>query len=273
MSEKLKSAIVGFLGAGNMAEAMARGFVDKGILKANQIVCYDINEARKEVFVKFGASVRSSNVDVVSECDIIFVCTKPQYVATVLEESQQKLNKNKLVVSIAAGITIASVQQSAGDDVRVIRVMPNTPCLVGETASAMALGKNATETDAEMIKTLFQSVGQIFQVDENLLHAVTGLSGSGPAYIFLVIEALSDGGVRAGLPRNIAQKLAAQTVLGAAKMVKEQDMHPGQLKDMVTSPGGTTISGVHELEKHGVRGAFIDAVQAATQRAKELSLQ
>eukprot|EP01024_Parvocaulis_polyphysoides_P073697 TRINITY_DN9500_c0_g1_i4.p1 TRINITY_DN9500_c0_g1~~TRINITY_DN9500_c0_g1_i4.p1 ORF type:complete len:305 (+),score=38.06 TRINITY_DN9500_c0_g1_i4:82-996(+) len=269
----MSGSVVGFLGSGNMAEAMARGFIDKGVVAASQLICYDINQNRTDVFKSFGASVRASNVEVVQDCDIIFVCTKPQYVSSVLREAKQKLGKDKLVVSIAAGVSIQTIQEAAGEETRVIRVMPNTPCLVGETASAMALGKNASQEDAEMIKKLFSSVGQIFQVDESLLHAVTGLSGSGPAYVFVVIEALSDGGVRAGLPRDVAQKLAAQTVLGAAKMVIEQSMHPGQLKDMVTSPGGTTISGVHELERHGVRGAFIDAVVAATEKAKDLSLQ
>ncbi len=178
-----------------------------------------------------------------------------------------------MVVSIAAGVTLNTLKEAAGADARVIRVMPNTPCLVGETAAAMCLGGSADDNDAELVRKLFSSVGTIYRVDEKLLSAVTGLSGSGPAYVFVMIEALADGGVKAGLPRDIAQQLAAQTVLGSAKMVLETGKHPGVLKDMVTSPAGTTIAGVHELEKAGVRAAFINAVNAATLRADELANQ
>jgi pyrroline-5-carboxylate reductase len=164
-------------------------------------------------------------------------------------------------------------QDAAGEEARLVRVMPNTPCLVGETAAAMCLGGRADDADAEMVRRLFAAVGSICRVDEKLLSAVTGLSGSGPAYVFLAIEALADGGVRAGLPRDVAQHLAAQTVLGSAKMVLETKKHPGMLKDMVTSPAGTTITGVHELERAGVRAAFMNAVYAATQRAEELAHQ
>ena len=176
-----------------------------------------------------------------------------------------------LVVSIAAGVTLSTLQAATGADARIIRVMPNTPCLVGETAAAMCLNSKADDTDAEVVKTLFDAVGTIYRVDEKLLSAVTGLSGSGPAYIFVMIEALSDGGVKAGLPRDVAIKLAAQTVKGAAAMVLETGKHPGALKDMVTSPAGTTIAGVHELEKAGVRNAFINAVTGAAARADELA--
>lgn len=163
------------------------------------------------------------------------------------------------------------MQEAAGSSVRLIRVMPNTPCLVGETASAMCLGGTADENDAAVVKQLFDAVGKIHIVDEKLFSAVTGLSGSGPAYIFLMIEALADGGVKAGLPRDISQQLAAQTVLGSAKMVLETGKHPGVLKDMVTSPAGTTIAGVHELEKAGIRAAFMNAVTGAAARSEELS--
>ena len=166
---------------------------------------------------------------------------------------------------------VIMLQEAAGQDARLIRVMPNTPCLVGETAAAMCLGGKADDKDAEVVKTLFDAVGSIYRIDEKLLSAVTGLSGSEPAYIFVMIEALADGGVKAGLPRDIAQQLAAQTVLGSAKMVLETGKHPGVLKDMVTSPAGTTIAGVHELEKAGVRSAFINAVTGAAARADELA--
>lgn len=203
--------------------------------------------------------------------DVLFVAVKPQYVSSVLQEARPHLTDRHVIVSIAAGVTLERLVEAAGDAARVVRVMPNTPCLVGETAAAMCIGGRATAEDAELVSTLFGAVGRIFQLDEKLLAAVTGLSGSGPAFVFLMIEALADGGVRAGLPRDVAQTLAAQTVLGSAKMVLETGKHPGALKDMVTSPGGTTIAGVHELERGGVRAAYMSAVVAATNRANELS--
>ncbi|KAH7618716.1 hypothetical protein Ndes2526B_g05633 [Nannochloris sp. 'desiccata'] len=264
---------IGFIGAGQMAEALARGFINAGIAHPGDIRATDPMEVRKEVFRSFGAVAVDSNAEVVAGSDVVFVAVKPQYVAVVLQEVRPQLQPNTVVVSIAAGVTLQTLKEAAGADSRVIRVMPNTPCLVGETAAAMCLGGNADDGDAELVRKLFSSVGTIYRVDEKLLSAVTGLSGSGPAYVFVMIEALADGGVRAGLPRDIAQQLAAQTVLGSAKMVLETGKHPGVLKDMVTSPAGTTIAGVHELEKAGVRAAFINAVNAAASRADELANQ
>lgn len=254
-----------------MAEALARGFMNKKVATADQMCCTDPVAARKDVFQSFGVKAYDNNTEVVQNCDIIFLAVKPQYVAPVLSEVRGILTSSHVVVSIAAGVTIQTLKDAAGDDKRVVRVMPNTPCLVGETAAAMCLGGKANDNDAELVRRLFASVGRCFVVDEKLLAAVTGLSGSGPAYVFLAIEALADGGVRAGLPRDIAQQLAAQTVIGSAKMVLETGKHPGALKDMVTSPAGTTIAGVHELEKAGVRAAFMNAVVAATTRAEELA--
>lgn len=203
--------------------------------------------------------------------DIVIVAVKPQYVAVVLAEVRPVLADGTVIVSIAAGVTVAAMADAAGAGARIVRVMPNTPCLVGETAAAMCLGGAATEGDAGDVRALFSAVGVIHRVDERLLSAVTGLSGSGPAYIFLAIEALADGGVRAGLPRDVALALSAQTVAGAARMVLDTGKHPGALKDMVTSPAGTTIAGVHELERAGVRAAFMNAVVAAAARADELA--
>ncbi|KAF6257911.1 pyrroline-5-carboxylate reductase [Scenedesmus sp. NREL 46B-D3] len=228
---------IGFMGSGQMAEALARGLIDRGVVPASQICCSDPAPARKELFRGLGCTPYDTNFEVAKNCDVVFVSVKP----------------------------------TAGPNARVCRVMPNTPCLVGETAAAMCLGGKATSEDAEIVVALFSAVGKIYQLDEKLLSAVTGLSGSGPAYIYMLIEALADGGVRAGLPRDVAQGLAAQTVYGSAKMVLETGRHPGALKDMVTSPGGTTIAGVHELEKSGFRAACINAVVAAAQRANELS--
>ncbi|KDD74559.1 hypothetical protein H632_c1225p0 [Helicosporidium sp. ATCC 50920] len=254
-----------------MAEALARGFIGRGIVKAENVVCTDPVAKRRSVFESFNTASVESNTEVVQRSEVIFVAVKPQYVVPVLREVAPSLTDRHLVVSIAAGITLQSLQEATGDRVRVIRVMPNTPCLVGETAAAMCLGSTAREEDANLVKQLFEAVGRIYCVDERLLSAVTGLSGSGPAYVFLTIEALADGGVRAGLPRDIAQALAAQTVLGSAKMVLDTGNHPGMLKDMVTSPAGTTIAGVHALEKAGIRAAFMNAVYDATLRADELS--
>ncbi|KAI8476528.1 MAG: pyrroline-5-carboxylate reductase [Monoraphidium minutum] len=262
---------VGFMGGGQMAEALAKGLINRGVVDAGQICCTDPVAARRDLFASFGATALDTTLEVVHNADVLFVAVKPQYVAPVLEEARPFLTDRHIIVSIAAGITLEKLLNAAGPDARVVRVMPNTPCLVGETAAAMCVGGKATPEDAELVSTLFSAVGRIHQLDEKMLAAVTGLSGSGPAFVFLAIEALADGGVRAGLPRDIAQALAAQTVLGSAKLVLETGKHPGALKDMVTSPGGTTIAGVHELEKGGVRAAFMSAVVAATNRANELS--
>jgi pyrroline-5-carboxylate reductase len=195
---------------------------------------------------------------------------KPDQVAAVLAEQRGNFTNAHLLISIAAGVTLAKMEAALLAGTRVIRVMPNTPALVGEAAAAFALGKSATAADGELVKKLLSAVGIAFQVKESLLDAVTGLSGSGPAYVYQFIEALSDGGVAAGLPRDIATKLAAQTVLGAAKMVLETGQHPGALKDQVTSPGGTTIEGLHELEKGKMRATVMSAVRAATEKSKKL---
>ena len=187
----------------------------------------------------------------------------------MLEQNRESL-AGKLVVSIAAGVCLQDLQNFVGPGVRVVRVMPNTPCLVGASAAAMALGNSANASDREVVRELMAAVGTITLVEEKLLGAVTGLSGSGPAYIFVLIEALADGGVRAGLPRHVAMELATQTVLGSAKMVKETGTHPAQLKDQVASPGGTTIAGLHELEKAGFRCALMNAVTGAAERASKL---
>jgi pyrroline-5-carboxylate reductase len=263
---------IGFLGAGQMAEALARGLIAKGVVRPGQLVCTDPVQSRRDLFASLGASEYATAAEVAKNADVLVVAVKPQYAAPVLQELRPLLDVSRhVIVSIAAGITLERLLDAAGPTARCVRVMPNTPCLVGETAAAMCLGGGATPADGALVAALFGAVGRIYQVDEKLLAAVTGLSGSGPAYVFLAIEALADGGVRAGLPRDVATALAAQTVLGAAKMVLETGKHPGALKDMVTSPGGTTIAGVHELEKASTRAAFMNAVVAATQRANELS--
>jgi pyrroline-5-carboxylate reductase len=262
---------IGFLGAGKMAAALAKGFVRAELVAPREIMAGDPHDtARKQFAGEIGAKAVAANAAVAKFADVLILATKPDQVPTALADIAGAFTKNHLLISIAAGITLAKLEAALPAGARVIRVMPNTPALVGAAASAFALGKNATAADGELAKKLMSAVGVAFQVKESLLDAVTGLSGSGPAYVYQFIEALSDGGVAAGLPRDIATRLAAQTVLGAAKMVLETGQHPGALKDQVTSPGGTTIEGLHELEKGRMRAIVMSAVRAATEKSKKL---
>lgn len=265
------SLSVGFLGAGKMASALASGLVRAGLATADSILASDVNAAARGSFSEaVGSKTSAFNPDVADFASVLFVAVKPDQVASILREVSPRISERHLLVSIAAGVTIATMEGCLPEGTRVVRVMPNTPALVGASASAFATGKSATSEDAQLVTRLLSAVGVAYQVKESLLDAVTGLSGSGPAYVYLIIEALSDGGVAAGLPRDVATRLAAQTVLGGAKMVLETGLHPGALKDMVTSPGGTTIEGLHELEKGGVRAALMTAVRAAAERARKL---
>ena len=268
MSSTLK---IGFLGAGKMASALARGFIHAGLAPAEALIASDPIEAACAALAQdAGIKTTGSNADVLKAAQVIVLAVKPDQVASVLAEARPHFTEKHLLISIAAGVTLQRLESALPEGARVIRVMPNTPALIGASASAFALGRNATPDDAKLALKLFSAVGIAYQVKESLLDAVTGLSGSGPAYAFVIIEALSDGGVAAGLPRDIATKLAAQTLLGSARMVLETGQHPGALKDAVTSPGGTTIEGLHELEKGGLRAALINAVRAATDKSKKL---
>ncbi len=262
---------IGFIGAGRMATALAAGLTAAKIVPASAIIAGDVwAEGRERFAAATGARVTEDNSEVFQEADVIFVAVKPQSLPVVLTEIQGLVEERHLLISILAGIPLKTFDAKLGSGRRLVRVMPNTPCLVGESASGFALGGMATPEDSELVNKLLSSVGVAVEVPERLLDAVTGLSGSGPAYAYLMIEALSDGGVRMGLPRDIATRLAAQTLLGAAKMVLETGEHPGALKDAVTSPGGTTIAGVHAAEAGGFRGTVMKAVEAATTRAREL---
>lgn len=263
---------LGFLGAGKMATALARGFVRGRVVAARQIIAADPVPAARAAFGKAvpGALLTASNRDVLKRAQVLVLAVKPDQVERVLEEIRPQFTGNHLLVSIAAGVPLARLQTILGDTARVTRVMPNTPALVGAAACGFAVGPAARPGDTVLVQKLLSAVGVAFALKESLLDAVTGLSGSGPAYAFLIIEALSDGGVAAGLPRDVATRLAAQTLLGAAKMVLETGLHPGALKDMVTSPAGTTIEGLHELEKAAVSGALISAVRAAAEKARKL---
>lgn len=262
---------IGFLGAGRMATALAQGFEKTGIVKAGQVFAHDVIPAANKAFgAATGARICVSNADVLESASVIVLAVKPQQTADVFAEIQPHFTPRHLLISIAAGVTLAKMESALPAKARIIRVMPNTPALVGASASGFACGKAATKSDAALAQRLLSAVGVAVEVKESLLDAVTGLSGSGPAYVYQFIEALSDGGVASGLPRDLATKLAAQTVLGAAKMVIETGEHPGALKDAVTSPGGTTIEGIHELEKGKLRGTVMNAVRAATEKSKKL---
>ena len=268
MGDIMESGKLGIIGYGNMGAAIIRGLISAGLYKAGNITVYDVDSDKRDAAGKDGCSVTDTADEVGAAVDTVIVAVKPGYVCSVLE-GLDSLNAETLVISVAAGVTISSIEAALGDN-PVVRVMPNTPCMVGEGASALARGTSAGDTHAATAMEIMGALGYACEVPESLMDAVTGLSGSGPAYVALVIDALSDGGVKMGLPRPTALKLAAQTVLGAAKMIVDGDMQPSALRDMVTSPGGTTIEGISVLESRAVRSAFIDAVEAAVWKAEEL---
>jgi pyrroline-5-carboxylate reductase len=266
------SQTVGFVGAGQMARALAQGFVRATLLAERQVVAADPASAALDGFRRAlpDSQIAADNAEVARRSDIVVLAVKPQRAKAAMAELCGSLGSEKLVLSIITGIRLDALANGLGP-CRLVRVMPNTPCLVGESASAYCLGPNATATDGELVAKLLGSVGLAIQVEEKLLDAVTGLSGSGPAFVYVMIEALADGGVRMGLPRDTALRLAAQTMKGAAEMVLQTGDHPGVLKDRVASPGGTTIAGLHIMETAGVRGALISTVEAAARRAEELA--
>ncbi|GFH54747.1 hypothetical protein CTEN210_11223 [Chaetoceros tenuissimus] len=263
---------VGFIGSGMMASALMDGLLAKKSLSSPaSISCSDVWQPSLDRAAEKGYNAYPTNDKVCESAKTaIILAVKPNIIETVCKDIMAAKDENDaVIISIAAGVTLKTLEASLPGR-RVIRVMPNTPCLVGEAAAGFALGSLATDADREIVKTIFGSVGLAVEVAEKLLDAVTGVSGSGPAYVFQFIEALSDGGVRAGLSRDVATKLAAQTVKGAAEMVLQTGKHPGLLKDGVTSPGGTTIAGVEALEQGGFRAATIAAVKAATKRSLQL---
>lgn len=262
---------IAFLGAGNMALALIERLIRAGT--PAKLITATIRRPEREVELRArapGINVTVDNVAAAKGAQIVVLSVKPQMFSKLIPQIAPAIDETKLVISIAAGVPTAALERQLGARSRVVRTMPNTPAVVGLGATALSAGSHATPGDLELASKIFQSVGITTVVDEVLLDAVTGLSGSGPAYVFLVIEALSDAGVKVGLSRHVALKLAAQTVLGSAKLLLETGMHPGHLKDMVTSPGGTAIAGLHTLEAGGLRTTLIDAVEAATERAKEL---
>lgn len=264
------SKTIGFIGAGQMARALASGFIRSGVSAGASLAACDPAPAAREGFTSSvpDAAVFSEHAELAAHSDVIFLAVKPQYLADACQALAPALN-GQLVVSIVAGASLYELRRLLSTE-RLIRVMPNTPCLVGAGASGFALDDGASDEDRALVQQLLEGVGLAVCVPETQLDAVTGLSGSGPAYVFLLLEAMADGGVRMGLPRDVAMRLAAQTLAGAAQLQIETGEHPGVLKDRVASPGGTTIAGIHVLEDHGVRGAMMSAVEAATRRAEEL---
>lgn len=282
-----------FLGGGNMAEAIAGGVIAAGLLTPDRIAASEVRADRRAYLEsKLGIRAVASNVEAVTLGDVILLALKPQDISTVLAEVGELVTPEQLVISIAAGVPLGKMEpffktrraiksrSSEHDDwtdetvdpapVPVIRVMPNTPCLVGAGMAALAPGKHVTQEHMARALSIFNATGKAVTVAEKDLDAVTGLSGSGPGYVAIIVEGLIDGGVRAGLARDVATTLAIQTVLGSAQMLGEMGLHPGQMKDMVTSPGGTTIAGIHAMERGGLRATLIDGVVAATERSREL---
>jgi pyrroline-5-carboxylate reductase len=260
---------IAFIGGGVMAGAIVRSLLDAGLAQPDQVTVSDPAEASRAAAKKLGVRAARSNADAVTGADVILLAVKPHIVPVVLEEIAGEVGASQLIVSIAAGVTLAQMEALV-PSVPVVRVMPNTPVQVGAGAIAFCRGTHASDAHAALVQQLFEAGGVCVEVTEAQMDAVTGLSGSGPAYVCLMIEALADGGVRMGLPRPVALKLAAQTLLGTAKLVLETGEHPGVWKDRVATPGGTTIAGLAALEEAGVRAGLIKAVEAATKRGAEL---
>ncbi|MDX2090658.1 MAG: pyrroline-5-carboxylate reductase [Kofleriaceae bacterium] len=267
----LASHTIGFIGGGNMAEALIRGLVRGGHVPAARVHASGPRRERLDELARdYGIHVTTDNRAVAKLAGLLVLSVKPQIMDKVLLEIADLLTPGTLVVSVAAGVDTELLESALPEGVRVVRAMPNTPALVGAGATAISAGRHAGEADLAIARAVFDAVGITVILDESHLDAVTGLSGSGPAYIFLILEALADAGVKVGLSRRNAQRLAAQTVMGSAKLLLETDEHPGRLKDMVTSPGGTAIAGLHTLEQGGLRTTLINAVETATKRAREL---
>ncbi len=261
---------IAFIGAGSMAEAMIRGLLRGKVFAPDQVSISGPREERiAELRERYGIRGTTDNRQA-ARAQIVVLSVKPQILSRILDELADAIDPEALVISIAAGVPVAAIQARLAGGTRVVRAMPNTPALVDCGATAIAGGEHARDSDLADAKRIFDSVGITVILEENQLDAVTGLSGSGPAYVFLILEALSDAGVKVGLSRRTAQLLAAQTVLGSAKLLLETNEHPGRLKDMVTSPGGTAITGLHTLEAGGVRTTLMNAVEAATRRSREL---
>lgn len=267
----LQNNSIGFIGGGNMAEAIIKGLVAGGMAPRNIVVSDPVLDRRAHLATTLQVRTSDDNGEVAKEVDLIVLAIKPQLAASVLSSLEGGVTPQKLVISIMAGISTTFIEESLPNGCRVVRAMPNTPALVQTGATAICGGRRATAEDLATARELFNLVGTVYQVGEKLMDAVTGVSGSGPAYAFTFIEALADAGVKNGLTREVAHGLAVQTVLGAARLVQESGEHPAVLRDRVSSPGGTTIAALHALENGRFHGLIMDAVDAAVKRSKELA--
>ena len=262
---------IGFIGAGNMAKAIIGGMVKKGVYEPGQIVASRRNErALVQLKEEYGIEVTTDNKTVMEEADVVFLAVKPQMFPGVIAEIKELVRENQLFVSIAAGKTLEWIGNEFGKNIKLIRSMPNTPAMVGEGCTGFCGNEFVTEEELHMIKEIFDSCGTSYQVTENLMDVVGAVAGSAPAYVFMFMEAMADAAVAGGMPREMAYKMAAQTVLGSGKLMLETGKHPGNLKDMVCSPAGTTIGGVKVLEEQGMRGAIMNALDNCIQRSRKL---
>lgn len=262
---------IGFIGCGNMGSSMLGGLIDKEFLsKENFFVSAKSEESKKRLEEKFGVNVRSKNIDIVKESDVIVLAVKPYMYEKVIKEVKDFIRKDQIIVSIAAGIDIKDLENWIGEDFKIVKTMPNTPALVGEAMSAVCPNKNIKEEELKYIMSMFEAFGECVVLEEKDFHAFIALCGSSPAYVFMFIEAMADGAVKLGIPRDKAYKMAAQSVLGSAKMVLETKEHPGVLKDMVCSPGGTTIEAVAELENNNFRSTVIKAMDSCANKSKNM---
>ena len=272
----LKNKKIGFIGGGNMAEAIIKGMLSSSLVKVSNVFVSEPNKNRQTCLsYEYKIKIVKDNFDLVKKSDVLIIAVKPQIIREVLKGIADQVDARKLVISVAAGVPISQIEEAlrVGKKKKfsIVRTMPNTPSIVQEGATAITAGKGVSKTDLKISHEIFQAVGQTVEVPEEQIDAVTGLSGSGPAYIFMIIEALSDAGVKMGLSRDVATELTVQTVLGSALLVRETGTSPGELKNRVTSPGGTTIAGLHALEKGSLRATLMNAVEKATLRSKELA--
>lgn len=263
---------IAVIGGGNMGMALARGILQTNWAKPDRIMIAEPLKDKLEAIKSsaHGIKTSQSNLEAATWADVILISVKPQIMSHVLDEIKPTMKDSKLVISVAAGVPTTLIEKRLGGKVPVVRAMPNIAAVVREAATAICLGKYATERDRATAKQIFESVGMVVDVDEDLMDAVTGLSGTGPMYVFQILEGLSDAGVKVGLSRDIANALSVQTLIGSSKLIRETKEHPAKLKDLVTSPGGTAISALHSLEKNGLKALLIDAVEVAAKRSAEL---
>ena len=263
---------LGIIGVGKIGSTLLKRIISTNTINRNKIIIFDVDEEKLHILSKdLDVDCANSNTDLVNSSKHILIAVIPQVMDIVLKEIETAISIQHVIISIAAGVSFSHINKIINKPVALIRIMTNTPALVGAAATAMARNDNVKDNQLKFVKQIFDAVGIVVELEERHLDAVTGLSGSGPAYIFIIIEALADGGVKMGLPRDVALKLAAQTVLGSAKLLLETNMHPAALKDMVATPGGTTITAIHELENAKIRATLIRAVEAATIKSKSLN--